>query len=373
MAGYSIASILETKTVIGLIAKRKTAANYLSALFGWNIGGSTRRPVYGREFTYDTYEPTRTIATARRPLDSSHMAAPQKIGTVRGVFPRAAETIPLEYERITNQRAAGDPSLSLDRAGESYILRQVDYLAKRFENLIEFQTAAMLRGSYTFDQQGDALYQGFSGGTETVDFQVPSANKTTLGGIINGAGDLWSNSASDIPGQLLEINDKLLDETGFPLKHVIISSVAWNYVIGNTKVKAVAGSVNRPYEEFQLGVQDIMTARIAAMPWVTFHIVDHRLDVWNGSSVASTKLIPDNRAAFLPEISAEWCEYLDGSEVVTEVNPVGGAGTIKDDRYGLHAWNEEKGDPARIDLKAVHNGIPSLLIPKCINFGSIAA
>jgi hypothetical protein len=91
-----------------------------------------------------------------------------KVGSVAGTFPRSAENIPLLDEDLLNRRRLGGPTSRLDSMGEAYLTRQEVYLAQRFANLIEFQTASMLRGSYTFAQDGDDLRHGFSGGETTV-------------------------------------------------------------------------------------------------------------------------------------------------------------------------------------------------------------
>ena len=85
------------------------------------------------------------------------------------VFPRAAEKITLLDEELLNRRPIGGPGASLDRA-ETYVTRQEAYLAQRFANLIEFQTAAMIRGTYSYASDGDLLRHGFTGGDTTVTF-----------------------------------------------------------------------------------------------------------------------------------------------------------------------------------------------------------
>ena len=67
-------------------------------------------------------------------------------------------------------------------------------MAQRFANLIEFQTAAMLRGSYSYFDDGDDLRHSFEDGPVTVNFRIPSGNLNHLNML--GAGDIlaadWS-------------------------------------------------------------------------------------------------------------------------------------------------------------------------------------
>src|SRR5262249_46346056 len=154
---------------------------------------------------------------------------------------------------------------------ESYITRQEAYLAQRFANLLEFQTAAMLRGSYSFDQDGDELRHGFSGGETTIDFQIPAGNKTQLamlggGNILNAD---WSNTATDIPKHLHNINAAMVQLTGWGLAHVVLTSVAWQYVVNNTKVQAQGGSANVAFESLRRAGPGEFSAVLRALPWIT--------------------------------------------------------------------------------------------------------
>jgi hypothetical protein len=108
------------------------------------------------------------------------------------------------------------------------------------------------------------------------------------------------------------------------------------------------------------------TATLRALPWLTFHVIDYGLEVWNGTSEVFTKLVENNRAAFLPEPSPRWAQYLEGSEIVTE-GPAGG----KHERFGFHAWSYPVHDPSGWELCAVLNGIPALYTPAALAYGLI--
>src|SRR4029079_9032114 len=110
-----------------------------------------------------------------------------------------------------------------------YIPRRGGYLAQRFANLIEFQTAAMLRGRYSFLNDGDYLRHGFSGGETTIDFQIPATNLTqrdmlSTGNILDAD---WATAGTDIPAHLHAINAAMIQLTGMGLAHVILTSAGW--------------------------------------------------------------------------------------------------------------------------------------------------
>jgi hypothetical protein len=366
--GYSVADILAPKQIREVVSRVKPAMTTLSRLLGFNIGGSNRQQFGGRRFFYDTFNSTRSIPGARMPNQPSELIAPQKVGEVMGTFPRSTETISLLDEDIYNRRKVGGPVTELDSMGVEYITRQEMYLGERFANLIEFQTAAMLRGQYYYVQSGDKFYHDFSSGTgPTVDFQIPAANKTTLN--IAGSGARitapWTSLGTDIPTQLFNINDDLVNVCGFPLQHIVCKGPLWNYVVNNDYVIAQAGSSGPPCEVERDADGVNFRARLRAIPWITWHVLGHGLEI--GSSSTYTQLIQDNYFMGFPDPSPEWCTYLEGSEIVTE-GPGGNA--PRGEQFGFYPYAYSKHDPSGWNLTAVFNGIPSLKVPKAVVYGN---
>jgi hypothetical protein len=364
----STATVLAPKTIMQAISQMDLPGTTLQNLFGWGFRGTNRLAHSGRNFSYDVLNHTRTVATGRAPGQSAGRQKPQKVSNVTGVFPRSAETISLLDEDLLNRRRIGGPVDELDTFGENYVTRQEAYLGQRFANLIEFQTAAMLRGSYTFMEEGDDLMHGFSGGEVTIGYQQPAGNRGQLDML--GVGDIldadWATAATDIPGQLARINAAMVQLTGLGLAHVVVTSRGWRHVINNTKVQALGGSANVVYDSMTRSSAGEFTAIVRALPWITFHIVDYGLEVWDGSTETFTRLIEDDHAAFLPDPSPRWTQYLEGSEVVTE-----GPGGAKSEAFGFHPFAYATHDPSGWDLCAVFNGLPALYLPSALAYGLI--
>lgn len=373
MAGRSVAEILAPESILERFSRIEFPGTSLSRLLGFNIadfmnpnptGAVVDHPL--RSGSYDIMDITRRVATGRAPGATSSRQKPQKVGSVQFTIPRSAETIELGYEKLTNQRVLGGPSVVPDRNGLRYIDDQLMYLGQRFANIVEFQAAAMLRGSYTFTQNGDDLEQTFTGGETTVNFQVPSGNLDQLnmqgGGSIIGAS--WALAGTDIPLHLLNINAAMLELTGMGLEHVICRGQTWNNIINNTAVKAQAGTAATPFETIERKSAGEFTARLRALPWITFHIVDYGLELWNGSAYVWTPLLEDDHVCFLPATSPSWVEYIRGGEMVVE-----GPNGPKAFQNGFYAYSYETHDPAGINLCAVYNGLPSLKRPKAIAYG----
>ena len=135
--------ILAPKTILKAVSQLDLPGTALSRLFNWGFGGSNVIRQSGRRFAYDIFNPTRSVATGRGPGDAASRMTAQDIDQQDGDFPRSAETISMLDEHLLNRRGIGRSGNVLDSFGESYITRQELYLAQRFANLIEFQTAAM--------------------------------------------------------------------------------------------------------------------------------------------------------------------------------------------------------------------------------------
>ena len=120
----STQTLLAPKTIQKAISQLALPGTTLQNLFGWGLGGTNRARQSGRNFSYDIFDNTRKVATARAPAQAASRQKPQKVGHVAATFPRAAETISLLDEELLNRRRIGGPSDEIDEAGESYITRQ---------------------------------------------------------------------------------------------------------------------------------------------------------------------------------------------------------------------------------------------------------
>ncbi len=364
----STAQVLAPKTILKAISQLDLPGTALQKLLGWGLGSGNVRRQSGRNYAWDIFNNSRKIASARVGGQASSRQKPQKVSDQTGTFPRAAEIIPLLDEDLLNRRGIGGPDSRLDHAGQDYLTHQEIYLAQRFTNLIEFQTAALFRGSYSYTNDGDELRHGFSGGEDTVDYKIPAGNKTQLNML--GAGNIlnadWATTSTDIPKHLQNINTAMVQLTGMGLAHVVLTGVGWQYIVNNLKVQAQGGSANVVFESLRRVGHGEFSAVLRAIPWITFHIVDYGLEIWNGTTEVFTKLVQDDYAAFLPQPSARWVQYLEGSEIVTE-----GPGGVKAERFGFYPYSHPTHDPSGWNLGAVFNGIPVLYTPSAVAYGKI--
>jgi hypothetical protein len=370
MAGRSVNDALAPEVILREVTRIQLPGTTLSDLFGWGMSARDPATQTGnmidydlREGSYDTFNRTQDIASGRVPGTANFNLPPQKVGRVRFAIPRAAERIPLSDEELVNRRQIGQAVTVIDSMGENYLMRQKRFLAERIANMIEFQTAAMLRGSYTYDQQGDELRQGFSGGSETIDFQIPSGNKNQLDMLGNGAiiSAGWNIPSTDIPAQLLAMNDQMNALCGMGIEHGVCNSATFQYLINNDKIKGQAGTSNTPYESYVRRGPGEYAIVLKAIPWLQWHIIDYRLNLWNGTTTSRVNLVGTDQVNLFPTPSPAWVQYCNGGEVVTE-----GPNGVRAFRHGAYFYGYAGWDPSGWNLCSVHNGFPMLYNPNAI-------
>ncbi len=361
----ALADLMQPYAVNIRVSRLRVINDTFQKALGFQVGGpNIKRSPTGERGAYDVFNETREVPRARFHNAASGVIARQAVGTVQFQIPRSAEKMPLLLRDIANLRPIGGPVDQLDEAGEKYIADQEKIMKQRAVNLREFQCAAMFRGSYGYTQSGDDLTHGFTG-TYTVDFRVPSGNKTQLDMLGAGSiiGTSWANAGAPIFTDLLEINKAFIQLTGRGLKHVYVNSVIWNRVVNNTQIQALAGIANPPVKELKRDESsEDFTAILNAIPWVTWHITDNGVNLEG----TFTTLLPDTGAVFTVEITPEIAAYYECDEWVVDW-----VGRPPQPRQGAYFWAKPQDDPARYDLNMVHNGLPVLFIPAAIAFGTV--
>jgi len=368
----SLNQLLSAPVVTRVISTIRTPQSKLQEFLGFQPGGANRNPVGGHYHGWDIFDKTRTIATGRPPGTGPATIAPQIIGHVHATLYRAHEKIRLLDERIFRIRPLGRGYDSVDIAGQQYITSQEAHLAQRFRNSREFMVTRMLRGTFQLKQSGDDWIPVDSGGTFTVDYQIPAANKTQLN--LTGAGNRidvsWDNTGADVPKQLLNINADFEELHGFPLKHVWCNTTILNHLLNNDRLIELGGTSNVMFDQFARTTSPTEDNRpdtgfvvsFKGVPWCLFHVYDGGITV-DGTY---TKHLAATAAVFLPDPSPDWTEMVEGSELVREnvlSPPV--------ERFGLAGWSEPITQPSGHELLAVDNALPALYLPKCVGYGTV--
>lgn len=379
MPQVTLDQLLKAPVVTRVVSTYQTPKSRFQTTYGLAPGSGSLEKITGRHFGWDTFNKTRAIARGRSPGVGPGTRTPQVQGHVSAIIYRAHEKMPLLAERIHATRPLGQPWGTVDASGQNYITRQEGIMAQLFKNNREYMVSRMFRGSFDLVQSGDDWNVVDSGGTFTINFQVPSTNKSqfaqamgtdsTAGAIIDVS---WADPSADVINHCNQMDAAFEILHGRPLRHVWINATVYNYLLNNIGLKDVAGIANimwisntstREVDPADGTVRD--TGRevvFKALPDVTFHVYNAVLDV-NGTT---TKFIDNTHAIFTPEPDGEWIGGAEGSEIVME--NVMDNGTV---RYGLHAWTERTTQPAGFELIGVDNFIPALFVPSCVGYGTV--
>ncbi len=339
----------------------------LQKAFGTGQGGNRVRKHPSRRGLYDVFDETRQIPTATNPGTHSVSRARFPIAQIPYAIPRVAEHFLIPLEEVNQSRPLGLPS-EIDELGRQYLMDQERNIKQETVNLREFQTAAMLRGSYGYTQTGDGFSHGFTGSTYTVNYQIPAGNLSQLDML--GAGDIigtaWDNAAAPIVRDLLAINSAFIELTGIGLRDVWVTSTMWGNIITNTEVQNLAGSANDPVQSYVRNEEtEDATAILRGCPWVTFHITDNGLNVGAPGSGFS-KLIADTAAVFCTRIDDRILDYYECPEPI--VDPVT---QQLSNQYGEYYYHKFVDDPVAWEFHRRFNGLPILKIPKAIAYATV--
>jgi hypothetical protein len=361
----ALPTALQPEIINERISRLKVQNTIFQKAFGLGLGGANVRQTPSRRGTYDVFNETRDLPPAVTPGAVAATMERQPVGFVNFQIPRSATNTPILMEEVNQLRPIGGPAGEIDQLGEKYILDQEAVIRQRNVNLREFQIASMLRGSYTFTQAApDRMIHDFSGGTITVDFQVPSGNKSQLDML--GAGDIigtsWANPAAPIVRDILAIDQAFQQLTGRPLTDIWVNSTGWGHVIVNTEVQNTAGTVNNPVESITRDNSDdnlSFTAILKAVPWVTWHITNHALNI--GTANTTTRLISDTMAVFTARMDSSVVQYWECPEPV--VDPITGA---MSNQFGEYYYAKAIDNPVSYELHSRFNGLPVLKIPAAV-------
>lgn len=369
-------TILAPSVVTKMVSRIATPGNTIQTFLGFQPGGKNvaqDTPDGVRSYSYDIFDNVRSIASGRAPGTGPSIVARNPVGKNTVTIARSYEKIPdLSYELLSNIRQLGAGASDLDRKGMRYLEAQAKCMAQRQVNFREFLAWGMLRGSCGFSFSGDNWVPVLSGGNITLDWKIPSGNKSQLNML--GGGDIigtsWATTSTDIPGDLDDISAAFQELTGAPLAWCLTGSDVWNAVLNNTKVQSQAGTAQTAFELFDMtneanedGIKTgLRVARLRCRPWLTWLITDAGLEV-NGSF---RKFFTGGEISFGVDLNYGFAKMQEGSEYVKD-NPF----ATPNLQRGTYSWLREWDEPARVELHSLSNLVPELTIPKGLAFADV--
>ena len=387
--------LIAPQVIMDTVSRIRAGQGRLGKWFGWHytafdkdrggLTGPNTRETPVRSGTYRILDTTRQIAQARYPGTGPAVSAPQPIGDQPYTCARFHDSIKLDAERLAFMSKVTTVNSVIDVNGQEYVKQQMTVLAKKFNNVIEFLAAGLIRGKCYLRQSGDSLFPCINdpgGNRIVVDFNSFAGNFGQLNML--GGGNLipltWlSPAAKIISHDLPAIMDAYSKNTGIQPMDVWCDPFTWGSIITNTEVVNAAGSANTPFIEYdwankESGTDAGMTAQLRGYPQVTWHITSEVL-IDNGGTdttyAAGTgtlvPVIPPNTISILPNFKDnDWQSLLQFAEPIGE-GPM--MPWVK--RSGLFMWSELTTLPSVLQIIGLINPVVELKIPKALVLGTV--
>ena len=389
-SSITIHQAFQTPFVQGVISQFPTPDYALQRSYG-AMTNRTFTPT--RQFGWDQFNKTRTVATIKAPMTDASVIHRQKIGTAYGALLRVAEKLHIYDEEIMNLRPPGAPIGTLDSRGEQWVVRQVDFMTRRHSNLMEYLLAKTLQGGFGLARSGEMYYVtalSASGNEYDIDMNIPASHKSQLAVGTGGANVIsqsWADASADIVTQMLQLRQAAIRETGYDQTEVWCSSTTIGNLMNNVSLQSIAGSANRTWNTFTkapaVGVDPAnrtlggMTVSFNAIPWLTFNVNDVVMSVGSstdpqGSDGTTTtlapRIIPENTVIFTPKPDNDWLTIYEGQEPIQE--QVGGQSTVV---KGFHTWSRRlpvAAPPSR-EAYMIDNFLPAIRVPNAVYVATV--
>lgn len=260
------------------------------------------------------------VGTERRTAQVVPYNAPSK---KRELLPIDSQSARLLY---SSEHIKIDPNILLklrefgsysQEEGRDWLNYQIKENGKRLGNSRLVSLATTLRfGEIYIDASGNVLPDS-SGAAHTYSFNVPATHKTTINGIVSSS---WALPNTDIPGQLRELYNFAVEETGMEPKTVLYGKNIPKYLMQNVYVKEHFVRYQSMNQNF-LETNQIPNG-LLGYNWVYVgHAFVQKDDGTTPTNGTNVKLWDDDLCVFLPDLNQPeemdgWYQLFEGSIMV---------------------------------------------------------
>ena len=381
-AGVSLDQLLKRETVLGVLSRYHAPGNAFQNYYGLGITASGAQQIYGNTGQYDIFDGSRSLGYFSASGAPPNRMPRKPIGSIPITVPRMYMSIDLLESQMYNTRELGsNPSSPIRGRGLNYYKAQVLRIRKLFDTTMEFMATRLFMGGYGIKplttgspilvpcELGDAaaIVVNGTGG--------PAGNITTVGGLFP-ATDSWYNPATDIVGQLFELQVLAARQNGRGITDIWINGTTAKYLFQNDSLRLPNGSINRVFSLFNKNkeVADMQkfpdtgySMEFGALPGYLFHIYNQGYVLpGTGEDMASQisatywrKFIPDNVAIMTPPPDSDWLGMVQGSELM-RWNLMQ---RIAEEVLGFGMGEEWAIEPPRVEKKMLYNGSPAIFEP----------
>jgi len=266
---------------------------------------SPTREIEGDQGTYFKVKNTRKTARRAKGQGTVPKEA-DKEDEEEVQFRALSATESLRYKPHTLQNLMSEDG-GKQRLGMGDIRRQSTEHVRRFTNLRSGCVySALGRGIISFNAEGDLKT---SASTINIDFGVPAGNKAQLD--VFGSGDIistsWDNAAADIPTQIKALKKAARKLTGLKIQHALYGENVLGYLLSNNQTKEL---INRSQAR-----RDEAAALEVPNPFLGLTWWDVAEAFYDDAGTLTDFFGPDT-IVFIPEVSEEWWDYPEGTNIV---------------------------------------------------------
>jgi hypothetical protein len=390
MANVTYDQLFHPEVIIGVAQRFKKSPSLFQKMFGMEITDGAAEQFPGKHGQIDLVDPTRIVGGIRGDEAAPRRVQPKVVGAFSVDCYRFYESILVNSNKLYPLRAIGGPSSQVEAGGKSHFRQQVTHLLDRVANLREFAITRTLMGGFDLkilnnDPQNMVPVESGAGDV-TINTNLPASQTGQLPcGGTTGTDNLitasWDTDA-DIAAQVSLIDEHMQLYSGLPLKHVFITTPTFNAMRTNSELQSQGGSVQRPWDSWSVNPDKTegqnlsgYTVEFRAMPNILFHVYDSFLQLEADSDKQSdqrdksklTKVIPDNKALFLPEVGTDWFGWAAGSEYVKK-----NIASVEDSLVqGFSTWSVPSTDPPGREVRVMDIGLPYLKVARAPMFGTV--
>ncbi len=264
-------------------------------------------------------------------------------------------------------------SYEVQKQGMQEVTRQVKMFGTRFKNTrIAVAQQVLANGVLYWDGSGNLLPSS-SGAVYTHSFQMNGNNQNQLNGIIGAS---WAASNTNIPQQLVKLEQKAIQLTGYPLKYIFYGAKVPTYLTNNDFV--IDYLARQPTMNVEwLDNPGQIPQGLFGYTWVPMYTAFFDQGTTGDQNTENLQQIwNDNLCVFAPEISDDWWELLEGSfEVPTTINLLAdGAAAMASMKlvHGMFAYGQASHDPPGVMSYQGDTHLPVLKVPDAIYQGVVA-
>ncbi len=319
------------------------------------------RTVDGHVGEYGKVSNTRKSAK-RRPYGSKSQEAPQK-GLTQTAFQCIHTIENHRHSAATLINLKGENGAGKQRLGEQTVARQTGEFMRRFRNLrVGALASALAKGAIFFDGNGD---QQASTSVVDIDFGIPANNKDQLNGII---GTVWSNAAAKISTDVIQLKKEARKLTGQKLVHALYGENLLDYFLTNTQTKEL---INRDQGRRDAVARGEIPNGFLGFTWWPFH------EAFAEIGGTNTEWVGDDDVVFIPEVSPDWWEFVEGTYPVPTTTGIEGGdmnaalASIKIEQ-GMFSYGKVDDDPVSVKQVAGDTFMPLITNPNAVYIATVA-